>query len=135
MSRRRRRREAAQRYQDSPRGRLKHAARMACWRERQRRSRRRDACSVALDKVTHQGCVDAGVQAPLLACDTPSASQASIGTDPLIEAAPASAEVPAAAVSATLRCRRCLCAVLPHVRLGWLRPRSVHRSRAHDHPS
>jgi hypothetical protein len=125
VSRRERRRETAQRYQTSRRGQLKHAVRTARWRER-RRSLRRDSARGSIDKVTHQGCMDAGADASLLACETPSACESTIDT------ALASAE---AVQFAALTCRRCARLLLSHVRLGYLRSNSVRRRSAHDHPS
>ena len=62
LSRRERRRETAERYQSSRSGRLKHAARTACWRQRQRSLRQASAgAGNAIDKeVTHQGAEHAG---------------------------------------------------------------------------
>ena len=129
-SRRERRREAAERYQSSQRGRRRHAARTACWRRRRRSLRQRAPCDN--DKVTHQGCPDGAAQASLLACDTPSACEAIA----LIGSVPENALAAADAVPfAALTCRRCAQPLLPHVRLGYLRPSSVGRHRAHDHPS
>jgi hypothetical protein len=130
VSRRERRREAAKRYQSSRRGQLKHAARAARWRQRHRSLRNPGSIDDA-DKVTHQGCSDAGAGALLLACDTPSACEASIDTGSVGDTAPASAGT---APFAAFVCRRCAGLLLPHVRLGWLRPNSVRPRRAHDHP-
>lgn len=129
-SRRERRREAAERYQSSQRGRRRHAARTACWRRR-RRSLHQRAALEDTNKVTHQGCPAGGAQASLLACDTPSACEpiALIGSVP--ESTPAAAD---AVPLAVLTCRRCAQPLLPHVRLGYLRPSSARRHRAHDHP-
>lgn len=135
ISRSERRHEAAKRYQRSPRGRLKHAARSACWRRR-RRSMRKDATSRDIDKVTHQGCPDAGLEYPLLACDTPDACETPEVIGSLADTALASpGAAPPAAPPAALTCRRCARLLLPHVRLGYLRPGSVGRRGAHDHPS
>jgi hypothetical protein len=131
MRRRERRRETAERYQSSRRGQLKHAARTARWRDR-RRSLRRDSTRGSIDKVTHQGCLDAGADASLLGCDTPSACEPIIDTESTNDTALASAE---AAPFAALRCRRCAQLLLPHVRLGYLRRSSVRAHNAHDHPS
>ena len=70
-SRRERRQEAARRYQRSRGGRLKHAARTACWRNR-RRSLREAGAAGDIDKVTHQGCPHSPADALLLTCDLPS---------------------------------------------------------------
>jgi hypothetical protein len=134
VSRRERRRETAERYQSSRRGQLKHAARSACWRQR-RRSLRRDSARGSIDKVTHQGCLDALADASLLACDTPSACEAHAATivsDSVNDTALASAH---AAPFAVLVCRRCTHRLLPHVRQGFLRPHSVRWRGGHDHPS
>ena len=131
MSRRERRREAAQRYQSSRRGQLKHAARTASWRDR-RRSLRRDSAKSLIDNVTHQGCLDEVVGAPLLACDTPSACETPIVADSANDTVPALAGT----VSfAALVCRRCTHRLLPHVRQGFLRSRSVGWRGGHDHPT
>lgn len=131
MSRRERRREAAQRYQSSPDGQAKHAARTASWRHR-RRSLRRDSPKSSIEKVTHQGCVDEVVGAPLLACDPPSASETTLVAESANDTVPALA---GAAPSAVLVCRRCGHRLLPHVRQDFLRPKSVRRRNTHDHPT
>jgi hypothetical protein len=134
VSRRERRRETAQRYQSSRGGQLKHAARSASWRER-RRSLRRAGAGDDINKVTHQGCSVAPPGASLLACETPSACEAH---EPTIVADSANATVPASAGTAAfaaLVCRRCTHRLLPHVRQGFLRPRSVHWRGGHDHPT
>lgn len=135
LSRRERRRETAERYQSSRSGRLKHAARTACWRER-RRSLRHDSAGAgdATDKVTHQGCPHAGVDASLLACDPPSACESSVLTES--QSAHDAARVSAGAVLfAALGCRRCGHELRPHVRLGYLHTNSVRPRGGHDHPS
>jgi hypothetical protein len=83
------------------------------------------------NKVTHQGCPDGGAQAPLLACDTPSARESIDLIGSVHDSAPAAA---GALAFAALVCRRCAQSVLPYVRLGWLRPSSVRRRGVHDHP-
>lgn len=140
LSRRERRRETAERYQSSRSGRLKHAARTACWRERQRLLRQDSAgAGDAIDKVTHQGCPHAGADASLLACEPPSdptsASESTVLTESP-SAHEAAARVSAGAVPfAALGCRRCGHEVRPHVRLGYLRTNSVRPRGGHDHPS
>jgi hypothetical protein len=125
VSRRERRRQTAQRYQSSRCGQLKHAARSARWRQRRRSLRQH------INKVTHQGCSVAHADAPLPACDIPSAGEFTIGTESTTDTVLASAgTVPFAA----LVCRRCAQRLLPHVRLGWLRPNSARLRHAHDHP-
>jgi hypothetical protein len=130
-SRRERRREAAERYQGSRLGRLRHAARTARWRRRRRTLRQRGAMC-GTDKVTHQGCPDGGAQASLLACDTPSACEPIAPIGSAHDSTPTTAGV---VCFAALICRCCARPLLPHVRQGYLRPRSVGRQRAHDHPS
>ena len=129
-SRRERRRESAARYQRSRDGRLKHAARTACWRRL--RSLRRVSAGGGIDKVTHQGCLQPSADDSLRACDTPSACESSIEIESANDGASATANT---APWAALRCRRCAQPLLPHVRLSWLRPRSVRWRDAHDHPS
>ncbi len=128
-----RRRHTAKRYQDSRGGRLKHAARAACWRKR-RRSLRHGSAGIDVDKVTHQGCPPSRADASLLACDT------TVGEPITLEAltnsaAPVELASPATTALAAALCRRCACALLPHVRVGWLRRSSIHRRGRHDHPS
>jgi hypothetical protein len=130
-SRRERRRDAAQRYQGSQRGRRRHAARTACWRRR-RRSLRKLGALGDTNKVTHQGCPDAGAQASLLACDTPSASEPIALIGSAHDSAPTAAGV---VPFVALICRHCAQPLLPHVRQGYLRPSSERLHRAHDHPS
>ena len=126
QSRGERRRETAQRYQSSRPGQLKHAARTARWRERRRSLRD------PINKVTHQGCSVVHADAPLPTCDIPSIGEFTIEANlttntGLVDAG----RVPFAA----LVCRRCAHRLLPHVRLGWLRPSSVRGQHARDHPS
>ena len=131
VSRRERRREAAQRYQSSRRGQLKHAARTACWRQR-RRQRAASGAVGEVDKVTHQGCPDGAAQAPLALCDTPNTCE------PMTLPSSAHIVMPAgsgAVAAAVWVCRRCARRLLPHVRLDYLRPNSAGRRRAHDHLS
>ncbi len=130
-ARRERRRETAKRYQDSRGGRLKHAARTACWRAR--RGSPRHGAGGAIDKVTHQGCPLSAADALLLACDTPGACELTTLTEAAADAEPAAT---AAAVSfAALACRRCAHPLRPHVRSSWLRSNRLRRSSRHDHPS
>jgi len=118
LSRRERRREAARRYQSSRGGRLKHAARAACWRERVRRLRQ-GGTHAAVDKVTHQGCSQRPAGASLLGCDTPSACESTIVAD--------------LANHTALACRRCTQLLVPHVRQGYLRASGVRWRSDHDH--
>ena len=130
-ARRERRRHTAKRYQDSRCGRLKHAARTAIWRKR-RRSQQLTSAGDDIHKVTHQGCPHALADALLLACDTPSASELTALTESAAHAQPQ----PAQALSlGVLVCRRCAHSLLPHVRVGWLRARSIRGRGHHDHPS
>lgn len=129
-SRRERRREAAERYQCSLHGRRRHAVRTARWRQRRRSLRQRAPCGI--NKVTHQGCPDGAAQASLLACNIPSACESIAIIEPIHDTAPAAA---VAAPVVALVCRHCAQPLLPHVRLGYLRPRSERLRRAHDHPS
>ena len=71
-------------------------------------------------------------QAPLLACDTPIGCEPTSHTDSANATAAASAGTAALAV---LVCRRCTQRLLPHVRQGFLRPRSVRWRGGHDHPT
>jgi len=135
LSRRERRREAAERYQRSRGGRLKHAARTACWRQRQR-SLRQASAGDAIDKeVTHQGCPDAGADASLLACDPPSACESTVLTDSPSTHDAAARESAGTVPFAAFGCRRCGHELRPHVRLGYLRTHSVRHRGGHDHPS
>jgi len=134
-----RRRQAARRYQDSRAGRLKHAARTACWRAR-RRALGQVFAAVDIDKVTHQGCPRRSADASLRACNsifnTASACEPTSPTDSAADAA----TTDAVAVSfAALTCRRCAQVLGPHVRRGWLsrirRGGRGPRGSPHDHPS
>lgn len=125
------RRQTAKRYQESRRGRLKHAARTACWRSR-RRAKHLAGAAGDVDKVTHQGCPQPLADASLLACDLPSDCQL-IALPELAVGAPC-ASTTVVSLAAPV-CRRCAHPLLPHVRLHWLRSNSVGRQRHHDHPS
>ena len=113
QARRERRREAAQRYQHSWRGRLAHAARSRRWRARQS-ERRAQHCDI--DIVTHQGCPMPVAAAPLAAC----ASTAVIST---VVTASGGLDV-----LLPWRCRRCQQPLLPRVR-----QRFLHRRHGRDH--
>ena len=150
------RRRSAQRYQSSRPGRLKHAARTACWRRRQR-SLRLSSAEANANKVTHQGCLPIPDDASLPACQPKNAcdpiehpgSAAEVVLPlvvplvlplvvPPLAAMVAVVVVVASAVAPTPawaapRCRLCGCAVLPHFRQGWLRRRSVVPGGRHDH--
>ena len=123
------RRHSAQRYQDSRGGRLKHAARTACWRRRQRCLRPASA-DADVNRVTHHGCASLQADASLPACETTNACE------PIDLTGSASDIVPVSSATAALaapRCRCCGCALLLHVRLGWLRGRGVAPGGRHDH--
>ena len=138
------RRRSAQRYQSSRPGRLKHAARTACWRRRQR-SLRLSSAEANANKVTHQGCLPIPDDASLPACQPKNAcdpiehpGSAAEVVVPLAAMVAMVAVVVASAVAPTPawaapRCRLCGCAVLPHFRQGWLRRRSVVPGGRHDH--
>ena len=129
------RRRSAQRYQNGRSGRLKHAARTACWRRRQRR-----LCLVSADanadvnKVTHQGCpllqADASLPACKTSCKTSNACEPIEPPNSAADVVLPSATAPAWAAP---RCGLCGCAVLAHLRLGWLRRRAVAPGGRHDH--
>ena len=96
-----RRREAAQRYQGSPRGRQLHAERSRRWRARQQATAS-PITEAVLDEdagtVTHQGGLAAQVDGPASA-----------------------AMVPAVAAPLRWRCSCCRQPLTPYVRLGFLR--------------
>ena len=122
-------RHSARRYQDSRSGRLKHAARTACWRRRQRCLCLASA-GTDVNKVTHYGCASLRADASLPACETTNACEPIDLTSSASDVAPMSS---ATAALAAPRCRLCGCALLHHVRLGWLRGRGVARFGRHDH--
>ena len=148
-SRHERRRHAAQLYQDSRGGRLKHAARAACWRAR-RRSLRQASAGGDVNKVTHQGCPGSTADDSLQACDTPNACEPTTPSAAPADAAPATlgavpfntvpfnaAPVVAVPFSA-LVCRRCAHALeprQPNLRQGPLLSSRVGPRSRHDHPS
>ncbi len=130
--RREHRRRSAQRYQRSRNGRLKHAARTACWRRR-----RRSLCLASADalacadgnKVTHQGCTPVQADAPLLACKpTPACAPNELSSS----AADAVLRPALVWTWVALRCRLCGCAVRPHLRQDWLHRRGVAAGSRHD---
>ena len=111
LARQERRREAAQRYQRSWRGRLAHAARSRRWRARQ--AARADA-AVEADSpniVTHQCCPAPAAAASLAPCASTTVISA------------AEALTPAPGIPLPWRCLHCQRPLLPHVRLGFLRRR------------
>jgi hypothetical protein len=85
-----------------------------------------------LNKVTHQGCLDAFADASLLACDPPSTCETIGDADSANDTAAASV---GEAAFAALVCRRCAQPLRPHLRQGYLRAGSVRWRSAHDHPS
>ncbi|MBK9363095.1 MAG: hypothetical protein IPM99_19325 [Rubrivivax sp.] len=124
------RRQAAQRYQRSRRGRMCHAQRSRRWR---RRRAERDAAGhadVGEHNVTHQGSQPAVVSAPLVAWThdnttvEPADSAKGIAT-------PAAAQEPAIAAPCWT-CRRCGRLQSTAVRLGFLR-HGLPGRRRHDH--
>lgn len=123
------RRHSAQRYQDSRGGRLKHAARTACWRRR-RRCLCLSSAGADVNKVTHQGCPTMQADASLAACKTTNACESLELSGSAADVALPSATAP---VWTAPRCGLCGCAVRPHLRLGWLRLRAVTLSGRHDH--
>ena len=136
-SRRERRRETAKRYQRSPGGQLKHAARSARWRQRLR-SLRQARAGMGIEKVTHQGCTNAPADASLQACDTLSTGQGSSNTDPATTdghwPANDTAMTSAGAVDSPLVCRRCGHPLQPHVRQGYRHTNiSLPARRGYDH--
>ena len=110
QARRERRREAAQRYQGSPRGRQLHAERSRRWRARQQATAPLITEAVLGEDagtVTHQGGLAAQVDGPASA-----------------------AAVPAVAAPDRWRCSCCRQPLTPYVRLGFLR-----RPQGRDRPS
>jgi len=103
------RREAARRYQRSRAGRLAHAARSRCWRQRRRERERACREGTALDGgainfVTHQGSATQPAGAPLAAeRSTVAVCEANTPT------------------TVTARCRRCAAPLSPWIRQGFLR--------------
>ena len=143
-SRHERQRHAAQLYQDSRGGRLKHAARAACWRAR-RRSLRQASAGGDVDKVTHQSCPGSTADDSLQACDTPNACEPATLSEAPAAAAPAAPatlgsvpfiSVPIVAVPfGAVVCRRCAHTLAPHWRQGPLLSSRVRPRSRHDHPS
>jgi hypothetical protein len=115
------RRQTAQRYQRSWRGRIAHAQRSRRWRQR------RAAAVRAGDdahNVTHQGSQPAGAAAPLAAWTDDSASSVLIDTAAMITPQPADG-------APYLTCRRCGARQPAALRLGFLR-HGVPTRRRHD---
>jgi hypothetical protein len=116
QARRERRREAAERYQRSWRGRLAHAERSRRWRARQATGLVDDAPQSANKIVTHQGCPAPVAAASLAPCASPRAH----------DAATAALFMPDKQQS--WQCRRCQHPLLSHLRRDFLR-----RGRGREH--
>jgi hypothetical protein len=116
LARQERRREAAQRYQRSWRGRLAHAERSRRWRARQAAAAAIQEQSGAAKIVTHQGCPVPAAAASLAPCASTAISDA------------ATQACTASHVPSTWRCRRCRHPLRLLVRQGFLR-----RERGRDH--
>ena len=123
-------RAAAHRYQRSPQGRLKHAARQRCWRQRRREQGALGAMSV-VRSVTHQGSRPPGGDAPLPACPhEPVDPHQACPHEPVDPHQPrpaasedAASATPPAPQPQALRCTRCASALSPWLRHGFLRRR------------
>jgi hypothetical protein len=130
------RREAAQRYQRSWRGRIAHAQRSRRWR--QRRAARDAACGTGdqAHNVTHQGSRPGVAWAPLVAWTHDSATVAPADMAYDITAQSPSQELAPAATLATATtcwaCRRCGERQPAALRLGFVR-HGVPTRRRHDH--
>lgn len=130
------RRESAQRYQRSWRGRVRHAQRSRRWR--QRRAARDAVGTAGLDaqNVTHQGSQQGVAWAPLAAWTQDSATACVAGTAADIAAPDAPPEAviatPATVSFTCWACRRCGARQDTAVRLGFLRHGLGQRWR-HDH--
>jgi hypothetical protein len=127
------RREAAQRYQSSRRGRLAHAGRSRRWRQRRAAGGVGDGHGApGAQNVTHQGSRPGVAAAPLVAWTHDTAS-ASLDTTPV---APGEHDTTPAA---PWTCRRCATTQLARVRQGFLRHGQHHGRRwprlgwRHDH--
>lgn len=130
------RRQAAQRYQRSRRGRVCHAQRARRWRQRRaEREAARDAAvgaGVGTQNVTHQGSRPAVVSAPLAAWTHHSATVDVAGTAADITAPSAPRELDIATSAGGWTCRRCGTRQGAALRLGFLRHGLPGRWR-HDH--
>ena len=116
QARRERRREAAERYQRSWRGRMAHAERSRRWRARQAARLADEAAQGANKIVTHQGCPALGAAASLAPCASPRAHD------------DATAVLAVLGVHQSWRCRRCQHPLLLHLRRDFLR-----RGRGREH--
>jgi len=127
------RRQTAQRYQRSWRGRIAHAQRSRRWR-----LRRAAACGTGVDahNVTHQGSRPGVASAPLVAWTYDSATAAPADTAADITAHSAPQELAPAATLTTVAtcwaCRRCGERQPTALRLGFVR-HGVPARRRHDH--
>jgi len=130
------RRQTAQRYQRSWRGRIAHAQRSRRWRLR--RAARDAACGTGVDahNVTHQGSRPGEASAPLVAWtyDSATAAPADMAADITAHSAPQ--ELAPAATLTTVAtcwaCRRCGERQPTALRLGFVR-HGVPARRRHDH--
>ena len=129
------RRQAAQRYQRSWRGRVCHAQRSRRWR--QRRAARDAACGTGDEEhnVTHQGSRPGAAWAPLVAWTHDSATVAVADTAADITAQSAPQElaiVTLTTLAPCWTCRRCGRRQPVALRLGFVR-HGVPTRRRHDH--
>jgi len=127
------RRETAQRYQRSWRGRIAHAQRSRRWR--QRRAAPDAACDTGDEEhnVTHQGSRPRVAWAPLVACihDSATVAPADMAADITVHSAPQEV-APAAMLITSWTCRRCGARQPVALRLGFLR-HGLPQRRRHDH--
>jgi len=127
------RRQAAQRYQRSWRGRIAHARRSQRWRQRRAARDAARAAGEDAQNVTHQGSRPGQAWAPLAAWthDSTTATPAQAGAD--LTAHGIAQEPPIAAVAtACWRCRRCGARQPAALRLGFVR-HGLPGRRRHDH--
>ena len=119
-------RDAGDRYQDSYGGRIKHAWRTRCWRQRK---------AGQVQSVTHQGSridpADAVLVAtpPIVAATKVTATLLPWTSSPCIDVAPACASMTTPMDPATWHCHWCHGGCIPRVRIGFLRHSS---SRGHS---
>jgi hypothetical protein len=136
QARKQARRESAQRYQRSWRGRLCHAQRSRRWRQRRAARDAASAAGVDAQNVTHQGSRLGVASAPLAAWTHDSATACIAGTanDTAAPMAPPGPGIatPATACVTGWACRRCGARQGAAVRLGFLRHGLQGRWR-HDH--
>lgn len=126
------RRQAAQRYQGSWRGRIAHAQRSHRWRQRRAARDAAGGAGVAAHNVTHQGSRQGVAWAPLAACTHDSATVEVAGTAAGITAPRAPPEPDSATSTSGWACRRCGARQGAAVRLGFLR-HGLSGRRRHDH--